>query len=255
MSENRAQSSHVKNIAQNVWEKLAEKKIYFGHQSVGYNILDGVRDLMSENPLIKLEIVETHNAADFEGPLFAHSTIGRNAYPQSKIDAFTDVVENGIGEKTDVAFFKFCYLDFHNNTKIEELFEQYKESLSDLQKQFPEVAWVHSTVPLTSQQTGSKAWIKKMLGKPLRGYENNVKRNRFNEFLRGEYKDKEPLFDLANIESAFSDGKRASFTKDGTTYYSLVPDYTDDGSHLNEKGRKIVAEQFLLFLVNLVAGE
>jgi len=29
------------------------------------------------------------------------------------------------------------------------------------------------------------------------------------------------------------------------------PDYTDDGGHLNERGRKIVAEQLLIFLSNL----
>ena len=42
-----------------------------------------------------------------------------------------------------------------------------------------------------------------------------------------------------------------TFTKDGENYYSLVPDYTDDGGHLNEKGRKIVAEQLLILLANL----
>jgi len=59
------------------------------------------------------------------------------------------------------------------------------------------------------------------------------------------------IFDLAKIESTFPDGRRASFTKDGKTYYSMVPDYTYDGGHLNELGRKIAAEQLLFLLANL----
>jgi len=43
---------------------------------------------------------------------------------------------------------------------------------------------------------------------------------------------KEPLFDLAAIESTAPDGTRASFMKDGKTYYQMVSDYTHDGGHL-----------------------
>ena len=34
-------------------------------------------------------------------------------------------------------------------------------------------------------------------------------------------------------------------------YYSMAPEYTTDGGHLNETGRKRVAEQLLIFLANL----
>ncbi len=60
-----------------------------------------------------------------------------------------------------------------------------------------------------------------------------------------------PFFDIAKIESTFPDGTRSTFTKDGKTYYSMVPEYTHDGGHLNEMGRKKVAKQFLLLLANL----
>ena len=252
MAEKATEFSTIKDVPESAWKKLADKKIYFGHQSVGFNILAGVRDIMTENPLIKLNIVETHDPADFETPLFAHSKVGSNTKPKSKIDAFANVLEKGIGEKADIAFFKFCYVDFHNNTNIEELFNQYKNSVSLLKKKFPQVKLIHSTVPLTSQQTGPKAWIKKMTGKPIRGYEDNIKRNRFNEFIRTEYEGKDPIFDLAKMESTFPDGKRSSFSEDGMSYYTMVQDYTDDGGHLNETGRKIVAEQLLIFLANIL---
>ena len=103
---------------------------------------------------------------------------------------------------------------------------------------------------MTTRQTGIKAWIKKLIGKPVGGYDDNIKRNQFNELLKKEYDGKEPVFDLAKMESIRPDGKRETFTKDGKTHYSLVPDYTSDGSHLNETGRKKAAEQLLLLLVN-----
>jgi hypothetical protein len=59
------------------------------------------------------------------------------------------------------------------------------------------------------------------------------------------------IIDIAKIESTYPDGSRCSFTMDGKTYYSMVPEYTSDGGHLNETGRKKVAEQFLILPANL----
>ncbi|OEU51706.1 MAG: hypothetical protein BA868_08700 [Desulfobacterales bacterium C00003106] len=44
----------LKDVPVSSWEKLAQKNIFFGHQSVGFNIMDGIKDLMKENPQIKL---------------------------------------------------------------------------------------------------------------------------------------------------------------------------------------------------------
>ena len=82
-------------------------------------------------------------------------------------------------------------------------------------------------------------------------YDDNIKRNEYNEMIIKKYEGKEPVFDIAKIQSTFPDGTRCSFSKDGKTYYSMVPEYTNDGGHLNEIGRKKVAEQFLILLTNL----
>ncbi|BBO88550.1 hypothetical protein [Desulfosarcina ovata] len=78
----------MKDIPDASWEKLSQKKIYFGHQSVGYNIIDGIKDLMKENPKIKLNIVETKDVNGIKGGFLAHSTVGKNTDPKSKIDDF-----------------------------------------------------------------------------------------------------------------------------------------------------------------------
>jgi len=68
--------------------------------------------------------------------------------------------------------------------------------------------------------------------------------------LLNKYKGKESIFDIAKIQSTFPDGTRSIFTKDGKTYYSMVPEYSYDGGHLNELGRKKVAEQLLVLFAN-----
>lgn len=238
----------LKDVPVSSWEKLAQKNIFFGHQSVGFNIMDGIKDLMKENPQIKLKIVETDDPSEFNRPLFAHARVGKNKDPFSKIDAFADFMEKGIGNKADIAFFKFCYVDIGAETDVEKVFSDYKNSLSSLMKTYPKTTFVHVTVPLKSLQSGIKAFVKKIIGRPMWGYDDNIKRNQFNELLRKEYDGKAPIFDLARTESTLPDGKRSSFSKDGKNYYFMVPDYTHDGGHLNELGRKRAAEQLLVVL-------
>jgi len=69
--------------------------------------------------------------------------------------------------------------------------------------------------------------------------------------LRKEYLGKEPLFDIAQAESTRPDGTRSTFTNNGTTYYSLVSEYTDDDGHLNELGQQAVAQDLLILLAKL----
>jgi len=205
----------------------------------------------TENPKIKLNIVETDNPDDFKQPLFAHARVGKNEVPQSKIDAFAYSTRHGLGNRADIAFFKFCYVDIKPETNVEKVLSSYKNIMASLKETYPKTTLIHVTAPLTTRQSGIKAWIKKIIGRPVRGIDDNIKRNQFNDHLRKEYTRKDPVFDLAAIECTAPDGTRASFVKNGKTYYQLVSDYTDDGGHLNKRGRKKVAEQLLILLAEL----
>lgn len=241
----------IKDVPAEAWQKLSQKKIYFGHQSVGNNILDGVRDIMKENPQIKLNIMETSDPKDFNAPVFAHSAVGKNMDPISKCDAFADYMAKGLGQKADFAFFKFCYIDILKATDVNKVFIGYKDSIERARKSSPSATIIHITTPLRVVQTGPRVWIKRIIGRPIGGYDDNVKREQFNDLLRKEYSGKEPIFDLALIASILPDGSQVAFKKDGKVYPALAPAYTYDGGHLNEPGRKKVAEQFLIFLANL----
>lgn len=232
-------------------QRISKKKIYFGHMSVGENILDGVRDIMREHPDIQLNIVETNSPSSFDQPIFAHSRIGINGDPKSKIDAFVQYMDGGIGNSADIAFFKFCYIDILSVTDADEVFNRYRTAIETLKRKYPKVTFVHVTAPLRVVQTGFLVPIKKIISRPLGGYEDNIKRKRFNDLLRQEYEGKDPIFDLARIESTYPDGRQSTFDNEEKSYEALVAVYTYDGGHLNEIGRKIVAGQLLSFLPNL----
>ena len=242
----------LNDVPKSKWETLSQKRIFFGHQSVGYNIIDGIKDIIRVHPYIKLKIIETDNPDDFNVPIFAHTRVGKNTDPVSKCDAFVDFLEKGIGDKVDIAFFKFCYVDITAKSDIEKIFSYYRQTLQHLKEKYPKITFIHCTVPLKVSKTTLKTKIKLLIGKKdIWEYDDNIKRNQFNKMLKNEYKNKEPIFDLALIESTFPDGTRCSFSKEGNTYYCLVPAYTYDGGHLNELGRKTVAEQLLILLADL----
>lgn len=236
------------NLSEQKLQDLVGKKIYFGHQSVGFNIIDGIKDIMRIDSGLKLNIKETRNPNDFDAPVFAHSGIGRNREPISKIDDFKKLMESGVGKKVDIAFFKFCYVDVNENTNPEEIFKYYTDTISILEAEYPKVKFVHCTVPLTVIQGGAKVRIKRILGKSLRGEEDNMKRGIFNRMLKEKYGNR--VFDLAGAESTYPDGAKAEFDKNNDKFAYLIPAYSDDGGHLNKLGRQIVAEELIRFLSN-----
>ncbi|HET6465454.1 MAG TPA: SGNH/GDSL hydrolase family protein [Nitrospiria bacterium] len=243
--------SSISDVPLSDWQKLSRMKIYFGHQSVGNNIMDGIAQIMKSNNDIKLNIVKIGALPSFDEPVFAHEEIGKNEYPLTKTKAFRDRLQNGLGDKVDVAFLKFCFWDIRSRTDIQEVFKSYKETIAELQAQYPRVKFVYFTVPLMIHPTGLNAAIHRLLHRPVAWDQDNIKRNELNRMIREEYGGKGPLFDIAALESTLPDGRRAVFSDHGKDYYYLDPEYSNDGGHLNEEGRKRVAEQLLIALARL----
>ncbi|MFW5908253.1 MAG: hypothetical protein ACOCR8_01320 [Desulfosalsimonas sp.] len=242
----------IESISDQQWQRMSDQKIYFGHQSVGFNIMDGVADIMADNDEIDFTIKETSDLSDFDKPVLAHSRNGENRDWQSKIDGFRDKINDGLGDNADIAFFKLCYVDITGETDVPKLFESYRQTMGELQKAFPETVFIHATVPLKTTKTSWKTWIKKLIGKDhIWEYADNIKRNEFNDLMSREYEATGRLFDIAKIESTYMDGSRETFEKDGNKYAALAPSYTYDEGHLNETGRKIVAAAFLETLAGL----
>lgn len=240
------------------WARLAEKRVFFGHQSVGYNIVAGIEDVMREHPEIRLRVVESDEAGALETPGFVHAAIGKNGDPLSKIRAFAQAVDAGAARDADVALFKFCYVDIEEDTDVPALFEAYRKAHEALRSRHPDKTFVHVTVPLKTYREGLatrvKGMIKRVLGRRDVFAERNRRRTRFNRMLVDAYGGREPIFDLARVESTFPDGSRCSFTRQGERIYAMVPAYTYDSGHLNELGRRRAAEQLLIVLQDAVGG-
>ena len=241
----------LKDVPHSRYEKLSKMTILFGHQSVGYNIMEGVQEILKKHPNFKLKVVEGRDSDMFMPGTLVHTKVGENTKPESKLKDFSNILLSGSGKKIDACAIKFCYVDIRKNTDTAKLFTVYEKEIEKIRGALPHLTIIHFTTPLTTLQSGPKAWIKTFLGRPLRGMEDNIKRHEFNEMLRKKYHEKDPIFDIAQIESTYPDGSRASFEHQGKTYYSLATEYTDDGGHLNRLGKEVVAKHFMLHLLNL----
>ncbi len=233
---------------------LAGRRIFFGHQSVGVNIVQGVADLVGASRGLRLQLVGPGEAWPGSGGFLAHDKVGTNGAPSSKTDEFARQVAEHQGSRVDVAFHKYCYIDFSVGSDAGRIFAYYRDAMARLRAQYPAVVFVHVTAPITVVQTGPKAVIKRMLGRAPGGYADNIRREEFNALMRRQYVGREPLFDLAAIESADMEGRQQRFEFNGQAGLALFPPYASDGRHLGEVGRRRVAEELLVMLASLPSG-
>lgn len=200
---------------------LAGKRIYFGHQSVGANLLDGVQALAAENA-VALPVTEVPQASRIDRGGFSHVFVAENGEPLRKLASFAAAL--GEGAQVDVALLKFCYVDVKAHTDAEALFARYREAADTMRAKNPRTVFVHVTVPLTVAQIGLKAFAKRTLGR----VPDNVRREEYNELLRRTYAGREPIFDLARLQSVSPNETRGS-----------------DGGHLNAEGRRYLARHLI----------
>lgn len=228
---------------------VARKRIYFGHQSVGANILDGIRDIINQNRGSTLRIMSSDDPASIAGPGLFESPVGQNGDPESKNEAFARVLEKGMGAQGGIALYKYCYVDFTATSNVQEVFARYRQNMDFLKARYPSLHLVHVTVPLTRVEPASKAWVKSVLGRRT-ARDANLRRNEFNRLLRDAYQ-QDPIFDLAEVESTHADGSRCFFTTANQQVYTLCPEYSTDAGHLNEVGRQTAAKRLLDVLASL----
>jgi hypothetical protein len=202
--------------------------VYFGHQSVGANILEGFRE------------IEQHAGM---GPEIKDSLIGVNGDPVGKCEDFARKLA-GLAQPPDIALMKFCYIDFDESTNEAKLFATYAATLDRLQAKYPSTIFVPVTVPLTIRPAAWKRLAKFVLGREDVTSALNVKRGDFNRMILNRYADR-VIFDLARAESTFPDGSRNLFSWEGQTAVSLVDEYSSDGSHLNRTGSVRVATEMI----------
>jgi len=239
----------TKGLTDSAIQSIRSKTIFFGHMSVGYNIIEGLEDIQkADSRFNDINIVELDGTETAGGSRLYHAKLGNNGFPKKKCDEFKKIlIEGGLGSKIEYACLKFCYVDFMEDADVKDIFDYYVRTIDDIKKEFPDLKIIHFTTPLTVHVFGMKSYIKNL----LKGDIPNIKRNEFNKLLIAQYGEIDPVFDLAEIESTLPDGTRKEFTYKGSRYYSLVDSYTDDGGHLNGPGRFYAAKGLLVFLSDI----
>lgn len=240
----------LQDVSETQWSALSQRQIFFGHQSVGNNIMAGVADLLAQHPQIRLSVVESGDLKGGSRPAFNHALVGRNEHPNEKFADFVKISSAGFGQEGGIAMVKLCYIDIHAKTDAKALFDDYQRNVNQLKARNPSLTVVHFTAPLT----GIENWKGRLRAAVTGGEtqrERNRVRNRFNDLMRQAYEGREPLFDIARLESTLPDGRRVFFGSESDPVYILAPDYTDDGGHLNAGARRAVAEQLLITLARL----
>jgi hypothetical protein len=223
---------------------VAGTRVFFGHQSVGMNVLDGVSGVYANHGVSAPPIEQGRAEADPNGGFIAHQFIGENEKPLLKIEDFDRAMRGGMGRQVDVALMKFCYIDITTGTDVDALFARYRDTMAALERDFPDVTFVYVTVPLTTEP-GLLSKLKTRLGGSDRfGQAENLARERLNALIRHEYAGPH-LFDLAAIESTKPDGTRISGRYDHQEYFALYDGYASDLGHLNAVGSEIAATAFL----------
>lgn len=230
---------------------LSEKTVFFGHHSVGANILDGLESISETEDSLSLKIDIFKNDPGFENANFIHTSVGSNYDPVSKIDDFREDLRQ-FKTAPDFAFFKFCYVDFNPTTDIQSLFSHYETVMDELEEEFPETVFVHSTVPLVARKVSLRIHIKNLIkmviGRPVNRYKDNIVRETFSNKVRSRYGESNPTFDIAEWESLHQDGQAESYIIDGVSIPALCREYASDEGHLNDLGSRILADQLLKLL-------
>lgn len=223
---------------------VRKQRIYFGHKSVGYNIIEGIKGIISSSKAAPLDFVKVEDARLRPGPFFADSEIGKNGKPDTKCEAFAETIRKNFGDALDIALMKFCFVDVDEGTDVNAMFSNYKKTVTELQKMYPHITFIHVTLPLTTRSPAWKRFVKRIIGRKDASDLEAKKRTEFNSLLLQEYKN-EAVFDLAGVEFTNTDGTRNSFEFEGMVVYSLIEEYTDDGGHLNALGRNLAGRELL----------
>ena len=218
-------------------EAAATQRVLFAHQSVGANILDGVRKLADEND-VKLTITESRSDQG-KTPAIFQFMVGQNGDPLGKIKDF--VSTSSSFPDIDVALMKICYVDLNKSSDATAVAKTYADAIKTLQRAHPSTRFIAITSPLTAVPSGAKAWVKSLIKGSSPELADNEKRKEFNDYLRKEF-DKDHLFDLAALEA------EKAVADDGKEIEVMRPSLTDDGGHLNAAGQRLVGAAFIKLL-------
>ena len=205
---------------------LKQRRVLWGHQSVGENLIEGARQL-------GWEFRAVGSGADYGEARWGEAGVAENGDPERKIRSFVALMtSDGIGRRVEAASFKFCWVDFEDGTDVTGLLDDYDAAVRDLQARFPDVRFLHVTPPLTTDEP-----------------ELNGRRWRFGRELIQRHRGSGLVFDLAAVISTDAAGQQCR----SGNQRRLCPGWASDSGHLNDAGAKRAAKAFLYAFYRLLS--
>lgn len=223
-------------------------RVFFGHQSVGSNVISGIQANFSQAANRDLAVVESRGEIPLTGGVLAHAHLGTNGDPRSKFEDFEAVLDGQLGDNVDVAALKLCYADVTAGTDVKKVFDEYVAMMARLEAGHPQVRFIYTTVPLSTDQSWKQV-VKSWIGRDDQmGPADNLAREQYNQLVRQHYGETGRLFDIAAIESTMSTAPMVR-TLDGAEYFVLHAGLAADPGHLNEVGSRVAGTEFMRVVV------
>jgi hypothetical protein len=260
-----------------VMNNVATRAYLFGHHSIGQNMLAGVFRIAAYGPSSFKVYGNSmagpvsdfaRNGSDLVNGHMNEFLAGLNNDPWGKVVDFDLLMRGGIGARLDalrgVAFLKFNGTDFGSLSKqirsVQDAVDffhgtgrwvgkGYEAAMDRLQADFPNVTFVHFTVPLYTQWNGAST-------------ESGAYANQWSTALSDEIRATYPanrVADLAEWQATRPDGTRAVtsdgiYDRAGNRIRVLALEYNWDGIHMDDTGENWTAHQLMLFLDALATG-
>lgn len=217
--------------------KAASLRVYFEHASVGGNIFcdypNGFELLRAIDSRFSSQRISWKGG--FDPTWFAdHAGLADNDRgnpgASEKIRGFASSLAGGIGDRAEVATFKFCWID--TPADADGLFESVRTAMGSLEKAHPSTTLVWWTMPLERDTARSAR----------QSYNDQVRRycadgNRW-------------LLDIAALESHDESGNLCA---DSNGRELQCPAYSSDGGHLSDSGKVRLAKAYWR-LIAQIAG-
>lgn len=225
--------------------KIATKRIFFDHASIGQQTLDALKTLAVEQGVTFTWQQYDGNDAVFNGgPIFASMPYitATNTHPIDKISDFA-ISANQIGSRADLMMMKLCFTDFSypsSGTATQKdparIESTYQSTLALLMSTYPTVKFLHMTAPVT---------------RPPNYAADNIDRNTYSNWVRVTYPASN-VFDVQLHESTNANGTREMDTANNLPQLSADWADPDDNAHLSAAGARMIATQLALKLAGLL---
>lgn len=213
------------------------KRTVFGHQSVGWQVLQGVEmwadELGAPDPIFP----------DYEGAglpesggFLGHFYCGTNGNSFTKTAEFLSHLQNGLASQVDIVVMKFCYADLRSGSGYtpQQMFDDYKAWVDAVESQFPQLTVIYATEAIVMGQNSDGV--------------NNGLRQTFNNLVRAEYGASGRLWDVADIQSTDPSSNKVLYGGVESLYSGYA---SPDQRHIYGLGRTTVSAPLLQIIADL----